>query len=151
LWIHIAVLLKKRKSDHKLPNLQFEFVNSKFWRFSLSMTLFPDMRVWRESSQWKAVFGPTVIGNTTSQLFANFGSMGESLPARTDISSIAARITEQFAMDVYTELRNNIPTQFRSSRTSQGNREVAARSLPPSRTPVVTPHNSKRVQRATHG
>lgn len=115
------------------------------------MTLFPDASVWRESSQWKAVFGPTAISDTNSQLFANFGSISENLPARADISQIAARITEQFAMDVYSELKNDIPTQFRSSRTSQGNRDIAARPPPPSRTPVVTPHNSRRLPRMAHG
>jgi len=114
------------------------------------MALFTDPSVWREANQWKAVFGPTGIGDTNTQIFANFGSITESIAPKVDRSQLVARITEQFAMDIYSELKNDIPTQFRSSRTSQGNREPAVRP-PPQRTPVVTPHNSRRVARVTHG
>jgi hypothetical protein len=115
------------------------------------MALFNDASVWRESTQWKAVFGPTAIGDASSQLVANFGCIDEYSSARPDISEIAAHVAEQFAMDVYAELKNDIPTQFRASRTSQGNREIASRPAPPQRTPVVTPHNSRRVPRLGHG
>jgi hypothetical protein len=115
------------------------------------MALFNDPSVWRESNQWKAVFGPTAIGDTNSQLVANFGSVNENAASNMDISELAARVAEQFAMDVYAELKNDIPTQFRSSRTSQGNRDGGSRALQPQRTPVVTPHNSRRVARIGHG
>jgi hypothetical protein len=115
------------------------------------MTLFSDASVWREANQWKAVFGPTGIGDTNTQLFANFGSVSETVSPTPDRCALATRITEQFAMDVFAELKNDIPAQFRSSRTSQGNREGAGRPPLPQRTPVVTPHNSRRVGRVGHG
>jgi hypothetical protein len=114
------------------------------------MALFNDPSVWRESNQWKAVFGPTAIGDANSQLVANFGSLDENSSQRPDLSEIVARIAELFAMDVYSELKNDIPTQFRGSQTSQGNRDLASRAIPPQRTPVVTPHNSRRVPRIGH-
>jgi hypothetical protein len=116
------------------------------------MTLFSDASVWREANQWKAVFGSMGIGDTNTQLFANFGSVSETISPTPDVSLLAARITEQFAMDVFAELKNDISTQFRSSRTSQGNREGAGRPPPaPQRTLVITPHNSRRVGRVGHG
>jgi hypothetical protein len=116
------------------------------------MALFSDGSVWREANQWKAVFGPTGIGDTKTQLFANFGSASGTISPPSDISSLAARITEQFAMDVFAELKNDIPSQFRCIRTSQGNRHGPTRPPPPpQRTPVVTPHNSRRVGRVGHG
>jgi hypothetical protein len=115
------------------------------------MSLFNDPSVWRESSQWKAVFGPTAIGDATSELVSNFGSISESLLARTDISILALKVAEQFAMDVYTELKDEIPTPDRASRTSQAPRDQNSRPMPPQRTPVVTPLNHPRVLRFGHG
>jgi hypothetical protein len=115
------------------------------------MALFNDPSVWRESTQWKAVFGPTAIGDANSQLVANFGSVDDTFGSKPDIAEIAARIAEHFAMDVYAELKNDIPTQFRASRTSQGIREAGSRQMQQQRAPVVTPHNSRRVNRVGHG
>jgi hypothetical protein len=115
------------------------------------MALFNDVSVWRESNQWKAVFGPIGIGDANTQLFANFGSITEHRSTQPDIADLASRIAEQFAMDVYSELKNDIPIPFRSSRTSQGKREATARPVAPQRTPVVTPHNSRRIPRVTLG
>jgi hypothetical protein len=114
------------------------------------MALFSDPSVWREANQWKAVFGSTALSDASSQLIANFGSINETVSRTSDISELVARISEAFAMDVYSELKTDIPTQFRGSQTSQGNRELASRPVQPQRTPVVTPHNSRRVPRIGH-
>jgi hypothetical protein len=114
------------------------------------VTLFNDASTWRESNTWKGLFASPGIDTANTQLFANFGSCTEETAAVTDIGALVARISEQFAMDVYSELKNDIgQASFRSIRTSQGNRENSR--APVQRTPVVTPHNnSRRLGRLSH-
>jgi hypothetical protein len=113
----------------------------------MQMSLFNDPSVWRESKQWKAVFGPTTLVDGNSQLLSNFGSISETVSSATDISTLASNVALQFAMDVFAELKDDIPMQFRASRTTQGPRD---RSIAPARTPVITPHNLRRVPRFGH-
>jgi hypothetical protein len=115
------------------------------------MSLFNDPSVWREWSQWKAVFGPTAIGDAASELVSNFGSISESVIEPTDVSILALKVAEQFAMDVYSELKEEIPIQDRASRTSQAPRDLNSRPAPSQRTSVVTPLNHPRVVRVGHG
>ena len=108
-------------------------------------TLFNDAAAWREANQWKAVFATPCIDDTTTQLFANFGSMSDTDSPSPDRESIVTKIAEQFAMDVYMELKNDInDAQTRASRTSQGNRDLSKKPIQTQRTPVVTPHNNSR-------
>jgi hypothetical protein len=60
------------------------------------------------------------------------------------LQSLAASATmpQRFAVEVRIELKNEIPTQFRANRTSQGNRG-ASRALPSRRTSVVTAQNTR--------
>ena len=109
--------------------------------------LFNDSSVWRESNQWKAVFSPAIVDEKQSQLFSNFGSNLEAQESPTDFETVVQKVTEQFAMDVFSELKAFLmPDPTRSSRTSQGYRD-SRKPLPPQRTPVVTPHNPKRASR----
>ena len=80
--------------------------------------VFNDPSVWRESSQWRAVFATPSDG--TGQLFANYGSIDEDSTTFQDIDSMIQSIANQFAMDVYNELKNDIaPEPGRLVRTSQ--------------------------------
>lgn len=111
-----------------------------------SMTLFSDPGTWRETSQWKAVFATPSIDESNTQLFANFGSISEDFETISDNDTIVRNVTEQLAMDVFQALKNDFTAQPRSAQTSQGGREPARRGKTPgpSRTPVVTPSNSRR-------
>lgn len=113
------------------------------------VTLFNDAATWRESNQWKAIFATPTFDDSNSQLFSNFGSIQDIEDPCADVESIVAKISEQFAVDVFCELKTDImQAQSRSSRTSQGNRDVSKKSIPSQgRTPVVTPHNSRRTVR----
>lgn len=109
--------------------------------------LFNDPSAWRENNQWKAVFCPILIDERQSQLFSNFGSNLETQDSLADFETIVTSVTNQFAMDVFAELRNDLTLDVsRSSKTSQGYRD-SKRPMPPARTPVVTPHNPKRINR----
>ena len=110
------------------------------------VTLFNDSATWRESNQWKAIFATPMLDDATSQLFSNFGSIQDTDDPGADVESIVAKVSEQFAADVFCELKNDLmQAQSRSSRTSQGSRDVSRRAIQAQgRTPVVTPHNSRR-------
>jgi hypothetical protein len=90
------------------------------------------------------------MGDTNTQLFVNFGSVSDPSSPTPDVSLLAAQITEQFAMEVFAELKTDISTRFQSNRKSQGNRGGDVKPPPPQRKPVVTPHNSHRVGRVGH-
>ena len=109
--------------------------------------VFNDPSVWRESSQWRSVFATPSDG--TGQLFANFGSIDEDSTTTQDIDTIIKTIANQFAMDVYNELKNDVsPEPMRSVRTSQA--ETRKTTFKPTfghKTPTVTPVHSRRGQR----
>jgi hypothetical protein len=114
------------------------------------VTLFSDPAAWREANTWKALYATPSMDTASTQLFANFGSCSEETQATVDVSALVSRIAEQFAMDVYGELKNDIgQAALRSSRTSQGSRDPPRPVM--QRTPVVTPHNnSRRLNRMGH-
>jgi hypothetical protein len=61
------------------------------------------------------------------------------------VGDLATKIAEQFALDVYSELKNDIiQAQARASRTSQGNRDPMGHTFATQRIPVITPHNTRR-------
>ena len=107
------------------------------------VTLFNDSATWRESNQWKAIFATPSMDDSNTQLFSNFGSMQDIENPTPDAETIVSKVAEHFALDVFSELKQDlIQAQSRSSRTSQGNRDQSRR--PQGRTPVVTPHNNSR-------
>ena len=108
-------------------------------------TLFNDVGAWREATHWKAIFASPGMNESQTQLFANFGSLLDVDDPSPDRESLVRKVSEQFAVDVYMELKNDImQAQARASKTSQGNRETSSRPVPLQRTPVVTPHNNAR-------
>lgn len=108
-------------------------------------TLFNDPAAYRENSQWRAVFATPSMYDNQNQLFANFGSYSDQTQHPSDSSALVSKITAQFAMDVFSELRTDIQqAQSRSSRTSQGIRDGSGKVITPQRTPVITPHNNNR-------
>ena len=116
--------------------------------FSIKMsTLFNDPAAFRESNQWRAVFATPSMNDNQSQIFSNFGSISDQMQNTQDFSALVAKITSQFAMDVFAELRNDImQASSRSSKTSQGIRDQPSKVITPQRTPgVITPHNPRRT------
>ena len=113
--------------------------------------LLNDAASWRESNQWRAVFATPSVGSQ-NQLFANFGSLSESKESETDLNDVVTRITEQFAMDVFSELKADLTEgPARSSKTSQGKRDISRKPIMPQKAPVVTPYNPKRTSRFISG
>lgn len=111
------------------------------------MALFGDAAAWRESSQWKAVFATPGMEDSNAQLFTNFGSVQDVDVATDDLDTFVTKVSEQFAMDVYAELKTDInQAQQRASKTAHGGRETGKRSVAPQRTPVITPNNSRRMR-----
>ena len=114
-------------------------------------TIFNDPNVWRECSQWRSVFATPSDG--TGQLFANFGSITEDSTPTQDLDNLVQIITNQFAMDVYNELKNDVTSEpMRSVRTSQAEtRKTTFKPTIVHKTPTVTPVNSRRGQRTHTG
>ena len=110
------------------------------------MAVFNDPSVWRECNQWRAVFANPSEGN--SQLFSNFGSITEECPQTQDMESLIRTISEQFALDVFSELKNDLTFEpMRSVRTSQADRKIQQKPVTPHKTPNVTPISTKRNNR----
>ncbi|EAX96849.1 hypothetical protein TVAG_470140 [Trichomonas vaginalis G3] len=114
-------------------------------------TVFNEPNVWRECNQWRSVFATPSDG--TGQLFANFGSIDEDTTTVQDVETMIQVIANQFAMDVYNELKNDVTTeQLRAVKTSQAEtRRTTFRPMGPHKTPTVTPINSRRGQRTHTG
>jgi len=109
-------------------------------------SIFNEQSVWRECNQWRAVFANPSEGN--SQLFANFGSINEDSVHEQDIESLVRAVSEQFALDVFTELKNDVQFEpMRSVRTSQADRKLSQKPVTPHKTPNVTPIHSRRGNR----
>ena len=139
------------------------------------MTSFNDASCYREITQWRAVFNTPSLVSENSQLqplFANFGSTctdqdissSDKVRPCRDLDAISHHIAEQFAMDVFVELRGELQLESRSIQTSHADRKAATTmaatmgmsypklrevTVPAHRTPNVTPHNSRKGLR-TH-
>lgn len=109
--------------------------------------LFNDPACHRESNQWRSVYATPSVNENPTQLFANFGSSSEQIQQPTDFNTIVSKITNQFVMDVFNELRQDLAqAQSRSSRTSQGLRDQTGKSrTQPQRTPIINPRNNRRT------
>jgi hypothetical protein len=81
----------------------------------------------------------------------NFGSITEHSGPIVNLADVAAKIAKQFAMDISSQSKNDIPTGFHSSRTSQCSKEIILRLSPAQRMMVVISHNSHRTTRIKHG
>lgn len=139
------------------------------------MSFFNDASTYREITQWRAVFNTPSLQCENSQiqpLFSNFGSItsdqdistSEKVRPCRDIDAISQKIAEQFAMDVFVELRADLQNDsLRSIQTSHTDRKVATNmaatmgmggsrlrdvTVPAHRTPNVTPHNSRKGARS---
>lgn len=134
------------------------------------MSFFNDASCYREITQWRAVFNTPSLVSENAQLqplFANFGSIcadqdissSDKVHPCRDLDAISRRIAEQFAMDVFVELRGELQPESRSIQTSHTDRKAATTmaatmgmsvpklrevTVPTHRTPNVTPHNSRK-------
>ena len=134
------------------------------------MASFNDASCYREITQWRAVFNTPSLVSENAQLqplFANFGSIysdqditsSDKVRPCRDLEAISHHIAEQFAMDVFVELRGELQPESRSIQTSHTDRKAATTmaatmgisypklrevTVPTHRTPNVTPHNSRK-------
>ena len=137
------------------------------------MSFFNDASCYREVNQWRAVFNTPSLVNENSQmqpLFANFGSTctnqdlssSDKVRPCRDLDVISHHIAEQFAMDVFVELRGELQIGTRSIQTSHTDRKAATTmaatmgmsypklrevNAPGHRTPNITPQHSRKGQR----
>lgn len=141
--VKIAGNEKIRKIEENLLKqvLLVSFINER------DMNLFNDINTLRESNQWRTVYASPYVGEG-NQIFSNFGSCSDQSELTQDIQELVNKIAQQFAIDVFSELRPDLnQAQNRSSRTSQGERDLSKKPIVLQRTPAVTPFNSRRIGR----
>lgn len=109
---------------------------------------FNDAIIFREISQWRAVFATPSVETTNEQLFANFGSIEEDSRPTRDPDSLISSIAERFACDVYGELSADLKIEgSRSSKTQNGRRQPIQKPYGLHHQPTITPKGSRKGPR----
>jgi hypothetical protein len=104
--------------------------------------LFNDALVWREHSQWKAVFADPVSIESNGQAFANFGDIFEIQRPEIGYETIVDAICEGLTSDIFQEIRREITVEpLRGVHTASGDRK---------RTRPIATHPTQRMVRTNH-